>query len=105
MKKILFVQWNAFMQKGMESALRRLRDKFNIEYENFFYDFKDWDNDNVFCRLFEKKLTGGKTADKAAGVTLQEEKAIGYDAVLTVNFSPLISDVCEKYNVRYISWV
>ena len=66
-KKILFVQWNAFMQKGMENALRRLKGKLNIEYENFFYDFKDWDNDNVFCRLFEKKLMGGKITDKERG--------------------------------------
>lgn len=106
-KKILFVQWNAFMQKGMENALRRLKGKLNIEYENFFYDFKDWDNDNVFCRLFEKKLMGGKITDKERGAkgAFQSGKASEYDAVLTVNFSPLISDVCEKYNVRYISWV
>lgn len=94
------------MQKGMENALHRLRDKLNIEYEKFFYDFKDWDNDDAFTRIFEKKLTGGKTLDKAAGgANFQDGSVSDYDAVLTVNFCPLISDVCEKHNVRYISWV
>ena len=31
---ILFYQWNAFMQRGMENALKRL----NIEYE-VYYDY------------------------------------------------------------------
>lgn len=88
MKKILFVQWDAFMQKGMENALNRLKCKLNTDYEKLFYRFKDWDDDKVFTQLFEKKLSECK-----------------YDAVLTVNFSPLVSDACEKYKVCYLAWV
>lgn len=108
MKKILFVQWDAFMQKGMENALSRLKDKLNIEYENFFYRFKDWDDDDVFTRLFEKKLTdkakGGHGNNKCKADSESTGSSV-YDAVLTVNFSPLISDVCEKHKVRYMAWV
>ena len=45
---ILFYQWNAFMQKGMENALKKLR----IEYE-VYYDIADnWDKDDAFERRF-----------------------------------------------------
>ena len=46
---ILFYQWNAFMQRGMENALKRL----NIEYEVYYDCARDWDSDNEFA---EKEL-------------------------------------------------
>ena len=105
MKKILFVQWDAFMQKGMENALNRLKSRMNFEYETFFYRFVNWDEDDIFTKIFEGKLAeqsqnARKTAQMACG-----EKHSVYDAVLTVNFSPLISDVCQKYGVIYLAWV
>ena len=82
--KILFWQWNAFMQKGMENALKKL----NIEYHVFYYQLKDWEHDAFFSGKLEKEL---------------EEDT--YDAVLSVNYCPLISNVCEKRGVKYIAWV
>lgn len=38
---ILFFQWFAFMQKGIENALKKM----NVSYDVFYYDMKDWDND------------------------------------------------------------
>lgn len=85
--KVLFYQWNAFMQKGIEKAL----DKLNIAYDRFFYQFENpeaWDKDDRFVDKLTKKLEDG-----------------GYDAVFSVNFSPLVSDVCSVKGIRYISWV
>ena len=49
---ILFYQWNAFMQKGMEKALKKLK----IEYE-VYYDIADnWDKDDAFERRFTNSL-------------------------------------------------
>ena len=39
---ILFFQWFAFMQKGIENALKKM----NVSYDVFYYDMKDWDNDD-----------------------------------------------------------
>lgn len=82
--KLLFFQWHSFLNKGMERGLKKL----NIEYDAFFYQFSDWEEDAVFTERFWKHLQ--KTA---------------YSAVLSVNFSPLISGVCEKQGIPYISWV
>lgn len=82
--KLLFFQWNAFMQKGIERALKRM----NVEYEVFSYIFKDWDRDEEFQARFRDKLLHGR-----------------YDAVLSVNFAPVISEVCEELDIPYVSWV
>lgn len=72
------------MQKGIENALKRV----GADYEVFYYIFKDWDNDKEFVEVFENKLSGSN-----------------FDIVFSVNFSPLISDVCSQKNIKYISWV
>lgn len=85
--KILFYQWNAFMQKGIENALKRMR----IEYDVFFYQFADgdsWEKDETFVHKFSESLN-----------------QCGYDAVLSVNYVPLISNICEEKAIPYISWV
>lgn len=86
MRKILFFQWNAFMQKGIERAFTYL----GMEYDTFYYIFKDWDKDDDFKEKFKKRLQSGK-----------EE----YEYVFSVNFSPLISEVCKDLQVKYVSWI
>lgn len=82
--KLLFFQWNAFMQKGVEKAL----DKMHISYDTYYYIFNDWDNDDIFVDKFTQKVKNG-----------------GYDMVFSINFSPLIAQVCNICRVKYISWV
>lgn len=84
MTKLLFFQWHSFMNQGMERALGEL----NVEYDTFFYQFSDWENDEKFCGLFRARLKDGC-----------------YQKVLSVNFSPLISMVCEELGILYIAWV
>lgn len=84
MTKLLFFQWHSFMNQGMERALGEL----NVEYDTFFYQFSDWENDEKFCELFRARLKDGC-----------------YQKVLSVNFSPLISMVCEELGILYIAWV
>lgn len=85
--KVLFYQWNAFMQKGMENALNRL----GIDYDIFFYQFVDgskWEDDDAFVEKLSVKLGD-----------------YNYDTVLSVNFVPLIATTCEKYGIHYVSWI
>ena len=84
MKKILFFQWHSFMNKGMERALQKLE----IPYDTFFYQFEDWEHDDRFLELFRKKI-----------------KECAYTDVLSVNFLPLVSQICEEVAIPYTAWV
>lgn len=82
--KILFFQWNSFLNKGIERALHKL----NIEYDTLFYQLQDWENDETFSQLLEEKL-----------------RKKNYALVFSVNFIPLISECCELYGLPYVAWV
>lgn len=82
--KVLFWQWNAFMQKGIEKAFA----KQNIEYKVLYQPLANWECDEAFARRLEAEL--------------DEES---YDAVFSVNYAPVLSNVCEEKKIKYISWV
>lgn len=72
------------MNQGMERALEAL----DITYDTFFYQFTDWEKDDSFLEKLRQTL-----------------KKQSYSCVLSVNFAPLISQVCEELGIRYVSWV
>lgn len=82
--KLLFFQWHSFLNRGIEQGLKELE----ISYNTFFYQFTDWEKDDAFLTQFEAYLRAG-----------------AYTDVLSVNFSPLISSVCEELGIRYTAWV
>ena len=68
--KLLFWQWHSFMGKGVERALRKLE----VEYDTFFYQMKDWEEDEIFAEHLESRLATGQ-----------------YNIVFSINFNPIIS--------------
>ncbi len=76
------------MQKDIQNTLEKWKDRNLIEYECISYEFKDWDNDEYFMRKFPDRLENIKP-----------------DIVISVNFMPLVSEICERYGIEYISWV
>ena len=82
--KLLFFKWHSFMNKGIEHGLREL----GISYDTFFYQFNDWEKDDLFLEQFRAYLKMGTYTD-----------------VLSVNFSPLISGLCEEFGIVYTAWV
>lgn len=82
--RVLFFQWNAFMQRGIEKAFKRL----NISYGTYYHIFKDWDSEDGFVEKLTNQIKSG-----------------GYDAVFSVNFAPLVAESCQAAGVQYISWV
>ncbi len=82
--KILFYQWHSFMNKGIEKALTQMQ----VEYDIFFYQQKEWEKDDGIVGLLEQKI-----------------KKTAYDMVLSVNFAPMVSEVCEQNHILYVSWV
>ena len=82
--KLLFWQWHSFMGKGVERALRKLE----VEYDTFFYQMKDWEEDEIFAEQLESRLATGQ-----------------YNIVFSINFNPIISEVCEMHHIAYRAWV
>lgn len=72
------------MNKGIERGLKELE----IPYDTFFYQFNDWEKDDAFLEQFRAYLKAGTYTD-----------------VLSVNFSPLISMLCEELGIVYTAWV
>lgn len=84
MTKILFFQWHSFMNPGIEAALNRLK----IVYDTYFYQFSDWEADDRFLEQFADQL-----------------KKEDYALVLSVNYSPLIAQVCHDRQIPYAAWI
>lgn len=82
--KILFYQWHSFMNEGVEKGLSEN----NIEYDSFFYQLKDWEKDEIFV-------------DKFSAILNKQ----GYDSVFSINYVPLISDICMEKGIPYVAWV
>lgn len=89
--RILFYCWKAYNQSDIITALRRrghVADTFEMELGNFEVD------DN-FTEAFTKKLSAGENVECV------------YDAVFSVNYFPIISDICEQLSetgLKYICW-
>ena len=84
MRKILFFRWGSFM----DAAIERTLNKMGIIYKTYDYCFSDWDKDQFFLETF-----------------LNYMKKNDYEIVFSVNFSPLISEVCQELEREYISWI
>ena len=82
--KILFWQWNSFMGRGIERAMKKLE----IPFHTFFYQLKNWESDPVFQQRLRDELCSQ-----------------AYRAVFSVNYTPLITQVCEELGMLYICWV
>lgn len=82
--KILFYQWNSFMNRGVERALQQM----DIEYDTFFFQQVDWEKDEGIVAQLNRRLAGGD-----------------YAMVFSINFAPLVSMVCQERQILYVSWV
>lgn len=82
--RILFFQWNSFLNPGIEAALQQLK----IEYEIFSYNFTDWEKDDRFLEQFDRKLSQAEV-----------------ELVLSVDYSPLIAIVCHDREIPYAAWI
>lgn len=80
----LFVlQWNAYTYPDILYTFRQL----DIRYHAEHYYFQDKNQDPFFTDWFTQKLS-----------------ETSYDAVFSVNYFPLIAEVCYQKRIKYISW-
>jgi spore maturation protein CgeB len=81
---ILLYTWSDTGQKNIISEFMRLG--YNVD--QIILEYKDLDNDREFSLKFIKYLKQKK-----------------YDFVFSYNYFPIISNVCNEINIKYVSWV
>jgi spore maturation protein CgeB len=81
--KILLYDMGAFTQNDLIGLL----EKQGVICRNVYYHFGDIYEDDFFVKRFEKYLL-----------------ADDYDFVMSINFFPLVAELCHKNNIRYLSW-
>ncbi len=81
--KLLFCERNMLMQQDMEDAFTQL----GITFRCASYVFQNPDSDDYYCTHLRHFLT---------------EDA--YDAVFSINFIPVIADVCHEMDLPYLCW-
>lgn len=82
--RILFWQWHSFMNKGIEQALKKMGQVYDV----FFYQLEDWEKNEDFQQKLDEKL-----------------RSENFGLVLSVNYCPLIAQVCKIRKLHYVAWV
>lgn len=82
--KVLLYDIGAFNQRDLIYYL----EKAGCVCRNLLYKLHDNYHDAFFEKKFEEKL-------------LQDS----YDVVMSMNFAPLVAKICNRHNMKYISWV
>jgi len=81
--KILVYHWNNYLS----TSLRDICDEMKIDCDYFQWDFANEEYDEAFENYFRK------TFDKSK-----------YDFVISINYRPMIAEVCKLYGMKYVSW-
>lgn len=81
--KLLIYQGKSYLQFDLYEMCK---DK-NISYEVFEWEFEDKNSDEPFKKWFVDTVDSNE-----------------YDAVLSINYYPVISEACMKKEMKYIAW-
>lgn len=81
--KCLIYDWYNYMSADLTEMLN----DYNIDHDEIRWKFADNEHDDAFLEWFEKN------------VDLNQ-----YDFVISINYWPLVAEMCHKYGRKYIAW-
>ena len=81
--KILLYRWKAYNQFDI---IRNLEKRGHV-VEDIMGEMLNFEVDDAFASRFEDRMDIGN-----------------FDLVMSVNYFPIISDICQRKNIRYVSW-
>lgn len=81
--KLLIYSWNSYFQHDLYEICKEKK----IDYDVFPWKFVDKNQDEKFEKWFEDSVNCSQ-----------------YDAILSVNYWPMISKVAQKRSIKYIAW-
>jgi spore maturation protein CgeB len=82
--RILIYQWKAYGIHDLINVLKLM----GHDVDTLNYNFSDYEQDEKFTNVLTNRL--------------QHDK---YDAVVSFNFFQVVSNTCNRCNVKYISWI
>ncbi|MBR5115821.1 MAG: DUF3880 domain-containing protein, partial [Lachnospiraceae bacterium] len=99
--RILYFDWNEFTGPDCREAMRRLGHTVGIwkhlwNCRSVDEEFADRTEQALFCRD-----AAGEDGRNYSGA---REETPQWDIVFSFNYYPIISEVCERFGVPYISW-
>lgn len=81
--KLLIYEWNAYLEPDI---LEICRDE-GLDYETFRWKFTDKNKDDAFKNWFHRNIQSNR-----------------FTALLSINYWPLLSEVCQSLGVKYLAW-
>lgn len=81
--KLLIYSWSSYLQQDIYAICREK----GIEYDVFPWEFEEKNQDEKFEKWFYDSVN-----------------CTQYDAVLSVNYWPMLSKVAQKRGMKYIAW-
>lgn len=81
--KLLIYQWSAYLEQDVFSMVQEK----GISYSAFSWKFTDKNEDEKFVSWFREEI-----------------QINDYDALLSINYWPLLSQVCQEQGLKYIAW-
>lgn len=89
--RILFYCWKAYNQRAVISCLR---DRGHL-VDELYFEMANFEADSEFEKMFRSKLILSENGDTLASA---------YDIVFSINYFPIISDICEEVGTKYVCW-
>lgn len=81
--KLLIYEWTAFLERDIFEICRDER----LEYESFSWKFTDKNRDDAFESWFHQTIDSDR-----------------FSVLLSVNYWPMLSKVCQSKGLKYIAW-
>lgn len=81
--KLLIYQWNSYLQHDIYEICKEK----NISFDTFEWQFASKNQDEAFTKWFSEHV-----------------QAQNYDALLSINYYPVLSEVCMQKGLKYIAW-
>ena len=81
--KLLIYSWNSYFQYDLYEICK----EWSIAHDVFPWKFEDKNRDEAFEKWFDSHVDCSQ-----------------YDALLSVNYWPMLSKVAQKKGIKYIAW-
>ncbi len=81
--RLLVYEWASYLQHDLYAILQEKR----IIYKKIEWKYKDKNDDEEFVEWFYDNVETGS-----------------FDALVSINYWPLLSEVCQKRQIKYIAW-
>ncbi len=81
--KLLLYEWESYLQYDVKAICREM----GIQTDSFAWKFRDKNADEDFAQWFQESVDVRK-----------------YDALLSINYWPMLSEVAQRRGIKYIAW-